>query len=126
MDKAGRKFLLSLILKNSGTQILAPISLWCIQSSINALSPSQTTDTIACSAQDFGTYLGVDRRTIDKHANSTSAFKDLKPEIKKKQTASNRWEAREVFCSNIECTKQTHIYFMFLFYLCFETCRTGL
>ena len=98
MDNAGRKLLLSIILKNTG--IHTPFHLACVQvlliTLIFAQNPPQTTDTLPYSAHQYAAYLGIDFRTISKYANSITEFTDLKPNIQKKKTASNRWEAREV------------------------------
>ena len=59
-------------------------------------TPFQTTDTLGYSAGEFAKYLRVDKRTIQKYANSNTAFEEITPCIQKKKTASNRWEAREV------------------------------
>ena len=109
MDKAGRNFLQSLILKNSGIQFLAHIYCAYNFKDRNPHMRHLLTTVLFCSKplpKQQLQYLvqlmtleltgGVDQRTIQNHDNATSAFKDLKPQIEKKQTASNRWEAREV------------------------------
>ena len=125
MDKAGRKFLLTIILKNSGTQNLFKITSTCSPRGLTLLwikcfvwfkTPS---DTLGYTAADFATCLGVNKKTVQKYANSKSAFEDIIPSIEKKKAASNRWEAREVnICMCImqrTCTQCIYILFVSLF-----------
>ena len=107
VDKAGRKFLLSLIFQNSGTytkhcthmsyrQVFSNPESWHYDHFICLKSPSQTTDTVPCTAYGLGTYLGVDRTTILKHSNSNSAFKDLKQKVQKKNSLQQMGSSRGI------------------------------
>jgi len=97
MDKAGRKFLLTIILKNSGTQNLFKITSTCSPCGLTLLKCLNKTpsETLGYTAAEFATCLGVNKKTVQKYANSKSAFEDIIPSIEKKKAASNRWEARE-------------------------------
>ena len=121
MDKAGRKFLLTIILKNSGTQNLFKITSTCSPRGLTVLKCLNKTpsETLGYTAAEFATCLGVNKKTVQKYANSKSAFQDIIPSIEKKKAASNRWEAREVnVCMCImqrTCTQCIYILFVSLF-----------